>query len=215
MSNRRKSTQPVRPALLSALDVEHERAVKAKNHTRAAELASIIDALQKVLAPQPIVFTAPPMLPEPIVIPTAPPEPEPEPLPLAPDTSELRQLLARADEAFQANEQGERKRLARERVKEAVAGVNRVTDDDQFRYELALMVVNENLEAMADLKAAAAAAGLPVKDYAKRSIAIHTARRRRAAQIYAIEEQALKNIEAATGDAIEAIASKAVEDIWG
>src|SRR5688572_10589407 len=102
MSNRRKSTQPVRPALLSALDVEHERAVKAKDHTRAAELASIIEALQRVWGSSEL----PPVPSLPVSMPAAPPapsepDPEPEPLPLAPDTSELRQLLARADEAFQ------------------------------------------------------------------------------------------------------------------
>jgi hypothetical protein len=111
--------------------------------------------------------------------------------------------------------EGERRRLARGRVTAAVADANRVTDGEHYRYELALMVVNENVEAMNDMKAVAAASGLPVKEYAKRTIASHNARRRRAAQIYAIEAQALKEIDAATGDAIEAVAERAVRDIGG
>jgi hypothetical protein len=108
-----------------------------------------------------------------------------------------------------------RKRQAKARVRKAVADVNRVTADDHFRYELALLIANNNVEAMSDMKDAAAISGLTVKEYAKQVITTHNARRRRASQIYAIEAQALKDIDAASGDAIEAIAGRAVKDIRG
>ncbi len=65
------------------------------------------------------------------------------------------------------------------------------------------------------MQAAAAAASLPVKTYAQRIIAQHNVRRRRAAQVYAIEAQALKDIEVSVGGEIERIAARAVEDIRG
>jgi hypothetical protein len=141
------------------------------------------------------------------------------PLPPAPDEVDmpLRELLRRADPAppVTGAGNGERRRLARETVQQAVADVNRRTSDDHFRYELALLVLNQNVEAMSDIQDAAAAEGLPVKAYAERVIARHNARRRRAAHIYAIEARALKDIDGATGDVIDAIAARAVEDIRG
>jgi hypothetical protein len=186
-----------------------------------AEVAAVSDALAKLWS------GAAPMAEPPAVPPPAmEPEPEPLPIPAAPGGMaglSIRDIVSRIDPmpvinsmpVTKINDQGDRRRAARAKVQETVAEVNRLTNGDQLRYELALMVVNENIEAMGDLKDAAAAASLPVKDYAKRVIAAHTARRRRAAQVYAIEERALKDIDQATGDAIEAIAERAVKDIRG
>lgn len=224
---------PLRGPLLAALNVEYERAVKAKNLSRMAEVSAVIEALQHLwpnLAPAPV--------PAPVVVampPAPPPMPEPEPAPpallavealvapLPPPPQEvgglsMRDILHRADPmppVVIGNGQSERRREAREQVSHVVAEETRLTSADQFKYELALMVANENIEAMADMQAAATAAGLPVKAYAQRTIAQHHARRRRAAQIYAIEEQALKAIDTATGDTIDAIAAGAVRDIRG
>jgi hypothetical protein len=137
-----------------------------------------------------------------------------QPTLLSPFIVDERELTA-APEPVAVPSDNQRRRDARAAVRDAVAAVNRITSDDHFRYELALLVVNENVEAMSDLKDAAAASALPVKEYAKRVIAIHNARRRRAAQIYAIEAQALKDTETATGEAIEEIAVKAVARIRG
>lgn len=146
-------------------------------------------------------------------VPVAPHDPQTMPANAAP----LPELPAPLEQppVITVNDQGDRRRAARALVEEAVAQVNRLTNSEQLRYELALMVVNQNIEAMSDLKDAAAAAGLPVVEYAKRAIAVHTARRRRAAQVYASEERALKDIDQATGDEIEAVAERAVKDIRG
>jgi hypothetical protein len=138
----------------------------------------------------------------------------PDYLPPAPGEVSLQDILARADKE-PALDDTERRREAKRLVRTAVADVNRITSDDHLRYELALLVVNENVEAMQDMKDVAAASGLPVKEYAKRAIAIHNVRRRRAAQVYGIEQTALNEIDAAVGDRIEAVAAKAVSDIRG
>jgi hypothetical protein len=151
-------------------------------------------------------------LPLPPVLPAEPELPEPEPAPI-PLPAALPPAPAEAHDPEWDNR--ERRRLAKEAVHAAATEAGRLTSEDQLLHELALMVVNENVEAMNDMKAAAAAAGLPVKEYAKRTIAIHHARRRRAGYIEAVKMQALKDIDTAAGDAIEAVAERAVRDIGG
>lgn len=220
MRNRTKPA-PLRQALTAALDTEYAHAAKRKDLDRMAEVSAVSDALAK-LWDGPVPTAESPAMPPPAME----PEPEPLPIPAAPGGMaglSIRDIVSRIEPmpvinsmpVIKINDHGDRRRAARAKVQEAVAEVNRLTNDDQLRYELALMVVNDNIEAMGDLKDAAAAAGLPVQEYAKRVIATHTARRRRAAQVYAIEERALKNIDQAAGDAIEAIAERAVKDIRG
>lgn len=137
------------------------------------------------------------------LLPASPPLPsEPQPVPLPAGASKLHLL---PDEV--------RRRAARESVRDAVAHFNRTAADGQLRYEAALMVVNNNVEAMSDMRQVAAIEGVTVQAYAQRVIELHNATRRRALYIYAVEAQALKDINAATGDAIDLVTAKAVETI--
>jgi hypothetical protein len=219
MSNRRKSAPTdVRSPLLAALGIEYARASKAKNLARMEEIAAIVAAINGVppsheIVPVPVI-TAQPAVPEPDLEPEPIPLPSAAELPPVPVPATLQDILTRAG-GFDEPSDSERRRAAREAVQQAVRDVNRLTSDDQFRMELALLAANGNIQAMADMRDLAAIAGLTVEGYAKRTIAIHNARRRRAAQIYALEEQALRDIAAASGNAIQPIADQAIEAIKG
>jgi hypothetical protein len=182
------------------------------------EIAAIVAAINGVppsheIVPVPVI-TAQPAVPEPDLEPEPIPLPSAAELPPVPVPATLQDILTRAG-GFDEPSDSERRRAAREAVQQAVRDVNRLTSDDQFRMELALLAANGNIQAMADMRDLAAIAGLTVEGYAKRTIAIHNARRRRAAQIYALEEQALRDIAAASGNAIQPIADQAIEAIKG
>jgi hypothetical protein len=107
----------------------------------------------------------------------------------------------------------ERREAAKERVHKAVEAVNHVTDQQQLNYELALMALNGKLEAMESLKAAASVQNITVEELARQIVAERDARLQRAGVLQAIEAQALKDIDAASGDAIEQQVRQAIASI--
>ena len=108
-----------------------------------------------------------------------------------------------------------RRRAAKATVRKAVAEVMKLTSDQQFKYEQALLVLNKNVEAMSEVKMLAAIEGVTVEEWARRTTTQHETRRRRGAQVWALEAQALKDIDAARGDDIDAVARDAVLEIIG
>ncbi|MBX9587915.1 MAG: hypothetical protein K2X43_01330 [Hyphomonadaceae bacterium] len=108
-----------------------------------------------------------------------------------------------------------RRRAAKATVRKAVANVMKLTSDQQFKYEQALLVRNKNVDAMSDMKMLAAIDGVTVQELADRIINEHEARRRRGSYVWAAEAQALKDIDNALGDDIDEVARKAAAEILG
>lgn len=108
-----------------------------------------------------------------------------------------------------------RRRAAKASVRKAVAHVMKLTTEQQFKYEQALLVKNKNIDAMSEMKMVAAIEGVTVEEWARGYAAEHEARRRRGGHVWALEAQALKDIDKARGDDIEAVASDACLEIIG
>ena len=154
MSNRRKKPDEpvdVMTPLLAVLDNEYTRAVQAKNIDRMARIADIVAKLKELISPAPTeTATVPPELPpapRPAVVPPKPVLPvlgHPG-APQGPSTprASMQDILASAEDAIRR---------------------------EQLRYELALMALNQNVDAMQSMQSEAVSLGLTVEQLARQIV---------------------------------------------
>jgi hypothetical protein len=147
------------------------------------------------------------------------------PLPRTRPKYELKELLKAADPTpapffavtentfVETDNDVARRRAAKKMIREAAAEINRVTSDQSLKYELALLVMNGNIDALQDLQPLAAAHGLSASDMANQIVEERESRRSRAGEVLGIEARALKLIDTKSGDDIEATANDAVLEI--
>lgn len=108
-----------------------------------------------------------------------------------------------------------RRRRAKARVRQVASSLAFNSLDQQLRYEEALMAHNGNIQAMQTFEPEAAALGISIKELVDRIVSERTVRARRMMQVKAIQEEALRALDAAAGDEIEAIEQRAVSQMSG
>jgi len=214
----------MRQPLLHVLQVEYERAARAKNLPRMEEITAIVEALNRLWSdPVPVPEVAStavlvPALPvqwessaEPAVEWASPTHVVPEPSDLPPVPFQLQDLLNSVPEGLWGDE--ERRLDAKGRVKDAVLRVTHEVMAMQMRYELALQAHNRNNRALELFEPEAIALGLGVPDLAQRIINERRTAERRMAHVYAILARVSVEIEQADGDRIEALAEIGIREI--
>ena len=225
MSNRRQiaGPAPMRQPLLHVLQVEYERAAKAKNLTRMEEITGIVEALNRlwsdpvppiteqhssappdlrndVLLPEPVEWVQPPQLP----LPT-------EPSDLPPVPFQLQDLLKSVPEGLWGDE--ERRADAKGRVKDAVLRVTHEVMAMQMRYELALQAHNRNNRALELFEPEAIILGISVADLAGRIINERRTAERRMQHVYTLLARISAEIDQATGNDIDSLTEAGIREI--
>jgi hypothetical protein len=227
MSNRNKSgaPTPVRQPLLHVLQVEYERAAKAKNLPRMEEITGIVEALNRLWSdPVPSVAeqhsSAPPVIRNDLLLPEPaewapqqlPPLPEPpEPSDLPPVPFQLQDLLNSVPEGLWGDE--ERRADAKGRVKDAVLRVTHEVMAMQMRYELALQAHNRNHRALELFEPEAIILGISVADLAGRIINERRTAERRMQHVYTLLARISAEIDQATGNDIDSLTEAGIREI--
>lgn len=219
MSNRRQiaGPAPMRQPLLHVLQVEYERAAKAKNLPRMEEITGIVEALNRLWSDpvdvQPVVHYAPepvqeqlPLAPQPLQ------DDSPEPPPLPPVGSfQLQDLLRSVPEGIWGDE--ERRIDAKGRVKDAVLRVTHEVMAMQMRYELALQAHNRNNRALELFEPEAIILGISVADLAGRIINERRTAERRMQHVYTLLARISAEIDQATGNDIDSLTEAGIREI--
>jgi hypothetical protein len=106
-----------------------------------------------------------------------------------------------------------RRRAAKARIRSLAAGFSFEANTEALSYERALLAHNGNVSAIQDLEADAAAAGISVRELAEQIIEARPMHSRRMLRVKAVHDEALRALDAATGDDIDAIEARAVADM--
>jgi hypothetical protein len=111
--------------------------------------------------------------------------------------------------------EGARRRAAKASVRNAVAAVTRHSYDEQIRWEMALQARNQNPRAMSLFEDEAAALGCTIAELAEQIIQQRLVRERRVMRAWALQAEALNNLNKATGANIDSIAAAVVAELQG
>lgn len=106
-----------------------------------------------------------------------------------------------------------RRRVAKAIIRDAVIASMSPLTAEQARYELALQARNNQAFAVDTFAKEAATLGMTVQDLAAGIIQMRRVRERRMGHIYELQAQAVLDIDAASGDAIDAISARVVAAI--
>lgn len=108
-----------------------------------------------------------------------------------------------------------RRRAAKAQVRRMAASFAFSSADEQLRYEEALMAHNGNVQALQTFEPEARVAGISVRELAERIIDERRLKARRMVAIKAIYDQALIDLDNASGEGIAAIEARAVAAMQG
>jgi len=140
-------------------------------------------------------------------------EPAPEPQQIV-EQAILDQAIQQ-QQFTQMADDSSRRRAAKRQVDDAVFKAGQRVMAGQVRFEVALEAKNGRVDSVAMLEDEAKQRSMSVALLAEQIVAERRAMERRMMRVYAIQTRANSDIDAASGDAIDAIASVAAADING
>lgn len=226
----RDRLRAARAPLMAALDVEYQRADETENPDKKREIAARKQKLRDVTVhPEIDAARTADELAGVWPIDQEPRDPPPAPSALAgpstpiPETvqGDGGELIGGVDGSTGADEphpvsldDSDRSRAAKATVRSAAAGYAFDSKAERLRYEQALLAHNGNVAAIQSFAEEAQTAGVSVHDLAERIVGEHTAHVRQMMRIKGIQDQALQDLDGASGAQIEAIAQKAVAEMW-
>jgi hypothetical protein len=108
-----------------------------------------------------------------------------------------------------------RRRAAKAHIRTVAASFAFNLEAERLRYETALMAHNGAVQAIGEMAAEAQSMGLSVSDLAERIVNEHTVHARKMIRIKTLQDQALADLNNATGDDIATIEQRAVAEMTG